>query len=97
MNPEYTWVTAGTCPSRNYMDIMAAPITEPSVFLQEIQKITCLSNVTVCIGGELKTSSEGKPASNFRYEKDKELNKNVIENYLQLFLLHKDIYNCQYL
>lgn len=93
MNPEYTWVTVGTCPSRNYMDIMAAPITEPSVFLQEIQKITCLSNVTVCIGGELKTYSEGKPASNFRYEKDKELNKNVIENYLQLFLLHKDIYN----
>lgn len=93
MNPEYTWVTVGTCPSRNYMDIMAAPITEPSVFIQEIQKITCLSNVTVCIGGELKTYSEGKPASNFRYEKDEELNKNVIENYLQLFRLHKEIYN----
>jgi len=93
MNPEYTWVTAGTCPSRNYMDIMAAPITEPSVFLQEIQKILSLSNHTVCIGGELKTSSEGKPASNFRYEKDEDLNKNVIENYLQLFRLHKEIYN----
>lgn len=93
MNPEYTWVTAGTCPARNYMDIMAAPITEPSVFLQEIQKIMSLSNPTVCIGGELKTSSEGKPASNFRYEKDENLNKNVIENYQQLFRLQKEIYN----
>jgi len=94
MNPEYIWVTAGTCLSRNYMDIMAAPITEPSVFLQEIQKIMSLSYPTVCIGGELKTSEEGKPASNFRYEKDEALNNNVIENYLQLFRLHKEIYNC---
>ena len=77
----------------DYIDIMAAPITEPSVFLQEIQKITRLSHVTLCIGGELKTSEEGKPASNFRYEKDEDLNKNVIENYLQLFRLHKEIYN----
>lgn len=93
MEAQYTWLTIGKCPSRNYMDIMAAPITEPSVFLQEIQKITCLSNVTICIGGELKTSEEGKPASNFRYEKDQELNKNVIENYMQLFRLHKEIYD----
>ena len=93
MKPEYTWLTTGKCPSRNYIDIMAAPITEPSVFLQEIQKITRLSHVTLCIGGELKTSEEGKPASNFRYEKDETLNKNVIENYLQLFRLHKEIYN----
>ena len=93
MNPEYTWLTVGNCPSRNYMDIMAAPITEPAVFLQEIQKITSLSHVTLCIGGELKTYEEGKPASNFRYEKDEDLNKNVIENYLQLFRLHKEIYN----
>ena len=93
MNPEYTWVTAGNCSSKNYMDIMAAPITEPSVFLQEIQKIMSLSNPTVCISGELKTSEEGKPASNFRYEKAEVINKNVIENYLQLFRLHKEIYN----
>ena len=93
MNPEYTWLTIGKCPSRNYMDIMAAPITEPSVFLQEIQKIMSLSGITLCIGGELKTSKEGKPASNFRYEKDEILNKNVIENYLQMFHLHKGIYN----
>lgn len=93
MNPEYTWLTAGKCPSRNYIDIMAAPITEPSVFLEEVQKITCLSHVTLCIGGELKTYEEGKPASNFRYEKDENLNKNVIENYLQMFRIHKEIYN----
>jgi len=93
MNPEYTWLTIGKCPSRNYIDIMAAPITEPSVFLEEIQKLTCLSHVTLCIGGELKTYEEGKSASNFRYEKDENLNKNVIENYLQLFRLHKGIYN----
>jgi hypothetical protein len=75
------------------MDIMAAPITEPSVFLQEIQNIMSLSYPTVCIGGELKTSEEGKPASNFRYEKDEDLNKNVIENYQQLFRIQKEIYN----
>ena len=92
MKPEYTWLTVGKCASRNYMDIMAAPITEPSLFLGEIQKILSLSNPTVCIGGELKTSEEGKPASNFRYEKDEDLNKNVIENYLQMFRLYKEIY-----
>lgn len=93
MNPEYTWLTVGKCPSKNYMDIMAAPITEPSLFLEEIQKILSLSGITLCIGGELKTSEEGKPASNFRYEKDEGLNKNVIENYLQMFSLYKGIYN----
>ena len=72
---------------------MAAPITEPSLFLEEIQKIMSLSHVTLCIGGELKTYEEGKPASNFRYEKDENLNKNVIENYLQLFRLQKEIYD----
>lgn len=93
MNSEYTWLTVGNGSSKNYMDIMAAPITESSVFLQEIQKIMSLGNITLCIGGELKTSEEGKPASNFRYEKDEDLNKNVIENYLQLFNLHKEIYD----
>jgi len=94
MNPEYTWLTVGNWHKgrRNFLDIMAAPISEPSVFLQEIQNIIRLRNVTVCIGGELKTSEEGKPASNFRYEKDQELNGNVIENYIQLFNLYKEIY-----
>ena len=92
MNPEYTWLTVGKCSSKNYMDIMAAPITEPSLFLEEIQKILSLSGITLCIGGELKTSEEGKPASNFRYEKDEDLNKNVIENYLQMFRLYEDIF-----
>ena len=85
MNPEYTWLTVGKCPSKNYIDIMAAPITEPSLFLEEIQKILSFSGITLCIGGELKTSESLKPASNFRYEKDEDLNKNVIENYLQMF------------
>jgi hypothetical protein len=73
---------------------MAAPITEPSLFLEEIQKMMSLSGITLCISGELKTSEEGKPASNFRYEKNGDLNNNVIENYLQMFRLHKEIYNC---
>lgn len=93
MKPEYTWLTVGKCPSRNYIEIMGAPISEPSLFLQKIQKIMSLSYPTLCIGGELKTSEEGKPASNFRYEKDEDLNKNVIENYLQLFRIHKEIYD----
>ena len=91
MNPEYTWLALGKG-SKNFIDIMGAPIVDPSVFLREIQRVMCMGQITLCIGGELKTSSEGKPASNFRYEKDEIINKNVIENYLQLFNLHREIY-----
>jgi len=91
MNPEYTWLSLGKG-SKNFIDIMGAPIVEPSLFLREIQRVVRMGQITLCIGGELKTSEEGKPASNFRYEKDEIINKNVIENYLQLFNLHREIY-----
>jgi hypothetical protein len=91
MNPEYTWLTLGKG-TNNFMDIMAAPIHKPAVFLEEISKTFGWSEITLCIGGELKTSEEGRPASNFRHEKDEVINKNVIENYIQLFNLHREIY-----
>ena len=91
MEPQYTWVTIGKSFKNHVIDIMGAPITEPSVFLEEISKMMGAGTI-LCIGGELKTSEEGKPASNFRYEKDSELNSNVIENYIQLFSLHEDIF-----
>ena len=91
MNPEYTWLTIGKG-DKNFMEVMGAPITEPSLFLEEIQKMMDIST-TLCIGGELKTADEGKPASNFRYEKDPVLNRNVIENYVQLFQLHESIFH----
>ena len=63
----------------------------PFDILNEISRIMGV-DTTLCISGELKTSEEGKPASNFRYEKDLELNSNVIENYIQLFLRHEEIF-----
>ena len=39
MKPEYTWLTTEKCPSRNYIDIMAAPITEPSVFSKKFRRL----------------------------------------------------------
>lgn len=92
MEPQYTWLTMGKAKPKSIIEIMGAPISEPSEFLKEITRMV-VSGVTLCIGGELKTSEEGKPASNFRYEKDLELNSNVIENYIQLFNLHKDIFH----
>ena len=91
MESQYTWLNLGKG-ENNFMDIMAAPIHKPSTFLEEISKTFGWSEITLCIGGELKTSEEGKPASNFRYEKDEILNENVIENYNQLFHLHQEIY-----
>lgn len=38
----------------------------------------------VSLGGELKTVKEGRPPSNYRYTKDKQLNQNVIYNLLYL-------------
>lgn len=91
MEPQYTWLTMGKNSPKSIIEIMGAPISEPSKFLEEISGML-ISGVTLCIGGELKTSEEGKPASNFRYEKDLELNDNVIKNYIQLFNLHRDIF-----
>ena len=91
MEPQYTWLNVSKDSPKSIIEIMGAPISEPSVFLEEISSML-VSGVTLCIGGEIKTSEEGKPASNFRYEKDLELNSNVIENYIQLFNLHRDIF-----
>ena len=92
MESQYTWLTIGKSFENRVIDIMGAPVTEPSVFLEEISKMMGAGTI-LCIGGELKTSEEGKPASNFRYEKDPELNSNVIENYIQLFQLHESIFH----
>ena len=91
MEPQYTWLTIGKSFEKHVIDIMGPPISSPSVFLEEISKMMGAGTI-ICIGGELKTSEEGKTASNFRYEKDSELNSNVIENYIQLFSLHEDIF-----
>lgn len=91
MEPQYTWLNVGKGETKSIIEIMGAPLTEPSVFLKDISSML-VSGVTLCIGGELKGSEEGKPASNFRYEKDLKLNNNVIENYNQLFNLHRDVF-----
>jgi hypothetical protein len=91
MEAQYTWLSLGSSDEpRAIVEIMGALIDDPSVFQDEIQdKIR--PGVTLCIGGELKISGEGKPASNFRYEKDLTLNSNVITNLTHLFDLHKKI------
>ena len=106
MEPQYTWISIGhqSAPLKpgnwhlnrgnlpKIMEIMAAPITDPEVFKSDLQSLL-ESNVqtTLCIGGELKCMDEGKPASNFRYEKDPKLNDNVIDNYHQLFRLYREL------
>ena len=93
MNSQFTWVTIDESDNdKNFLCIMGSLIKGPSEFSQEIKSLidtnTCLS-----ISGELKkSSSKSSPASNFR-NKDSELNKNVIENYLQLFNYYKKITN----
>ena len=104
MEPQYTWIHLGDHDAASgrgaewylkreslpkIMEIMAAPITDPDIFKREIQRLLEFNTpTTLCIGGELKSMDEGKPASNFRYEKDSDLNDNVIDNYHQLFRLY---------
>ena len=106
MEPQYTWISIGhqSSPLKpgnwhlnrgnlpKIMEIMAAPITDTEIFKREIQRLLESDiHTTLCIGGELKSMSEGKPASNFRYEKDIDLNDNVIDNYHQLFRLYLEM------
>tara|TARA_Y100001970_G_scaffold279894_1_gene388005 strand:+ start:617 stop:1675 length:1059 start_codon:yes stop_codon:yes gene_type:complete len=107
MEPQYTWLHIGDHNASSgrtlewymkrknlpkIMEIMAAPITDPELFKREIQRLLESDiQTTLCIGGELKNMTEGKPASNFRYEKDGTLNDNVIDNYHQLFSLYRDM------
>lgn len=107
MEPQYTWIHIGDHVATSgrgldwymkreslpkIMEIMAAPITDPEIFKREIQRLLESDiQTTLCIGGELKNMTEGKPASNFRYEKVDALNDNVIDNYNQLFYLYSEI------
>ena len=93
MNPQFTWITIDESNNdNNFLCIMCSLIKEPSEFSQEMESLID-SNTSLSISGELKySSSKSSPASNFR-NKDSELNKNVIENYLQLF----DYYICFFL
>ena len=88
MEAQYTWVSIGNGDKGDIVEIMGALITDPAAFVDEIQE-KLWPGVTLCIGGELKSSEEGKPASNFRYEKDPTLNSNVIANLTHLFDWHK--------
>lgn len=88
MNPSYQWFTLGkeyeSITDYNIIDIMGAPISDRNDFNNKLSEILH-QNTLVCISGELKTPNEGKPASNFRYEKDEFINENVIQNYFELF------------
>jgi len=88
MEAQYTWVSIGNGDKGDIVEIMGALIIDPAAFVDEIQE-KIWPGVTLCIGGELKSSGEGKPASNFRYEKDPTLNSNVIANLTHLFDWHK--------
>jgi hypothetical protein len=89
MEAQYTWLSLGnSSESHAIVEIMGALISDPSVFQDEIRE-KIWPGVTLCIGGELKSSGEGKPASNFRYEKDQTLNSNVVTNLTYLFDWHK--------
>ena len=104
MESKYEWVRIGdhdstTCPSLDWfvkrnelphiMEIMGPPI-------EEVKKFECTlkrwiqSDTTLCISGELKTISDGCPASNYRYKNDVVLNSNVIENYVNIFDIYSD-------
>jgi hypothetical protein len=89
MEAHYTWLSLGNSSEpQAIVEVMGALISDPSVFQGEIRE-KIWPGVTLCIGGELKVSGEGKPASNFRYEKDLALNSNVITNLTYLFEWHK--------
>jgi len=99
MEAQYTWLSIGNSSGESrgghvargtgaIVEVMGALINNPSVFVDEIRD-KIWPGVTLCIGGEMKSSGEGKPASNFRYEKDLTLNSNVVANFVHLFDWHK--------
>jgi hypothetical protein len=90
MNPSYQWLTIGASNqgAPKIIDIMGAPIEEQSVFHETIKRIVsqgAKDQQFLCISGELKAKGEGQPASNFRYNRDKDLNERVVDNYFFLF------------
>jgi hypothetical protein len=92
MEPSYQWLTFGDRrpSSWHIIDIMGAPIEEKETFKDKINHIVD-DKSTLCISGELKKEGEGQPASNFRFNKDKETNETVIDNYLYLFHRYKEM------
>jgi len=96
MEAQYTWLSLGQSDKdelpRAIVEITGALISDPSVFKAEIEE-KIWPDVTLCIQGELKSSGEGKPASNYRYEKDLTLNSNVITNLTYLFDWHNKMNN----
>ena len=93
METLYTWLNFGNTGNRDVVEIMGSLISDQGLFLEDIRwriKKGCI----LCIGGELKAFGEGKPASNFRYEKDLKINSVVIDNYFQLINHHHDV--CPY-
>ena len=93
MEAIYTWVSIGLG-KKSVVEIMGAPITDQAVFLAEIEE-KLKQGTLLCVSGELKKSGEGTPASNFRFEKNLEINKNVVGNYLQLFDHYKKLNDCK--
>ena len=97
MNPSFTWITLGhtqtkkvsCCSSKqlsnksNVIDIMGALIQSPQDFDMWLQSHMNYQT-TISLGGELKTKSQGRPPSNFRYTKDPILNHNVVSNVYHL-------------
>jgi hypothetical protein len=92
MEPSYQWLTFGQRSSGacRIIDIMGAPIEERKTFQSKIDYIMT-DKTTLCISGELKKEGEGQPASNFRFNKDKETNETVIDNYFYLFHKYKEM------
>ena len=104
MEPNYTWVRIGNHGATesnsldwyvkrsklpHILDIMGAPITDNKEYLCTIKR-WIQSDTRLCISGELKMFGDGCPASNYRYKKDKLLNDNVINNYLDTFYEYSD-------
>ena len=100
MNPSYEWLSIGKDFQEDFprinintiIDIMGAPISSTHEFQTKIDSIL-KSTTILCISGELKRSSEGRPASNYRFEEDDSLNENVIKNYFYLIQKYKEITN----
>ena len=100
MDPTFTWITLGhtqktkssccsipdkvrTKDSSNVIDIMGALIQPPEEFHtwlhSHMNYRTCIS-----LGGELKSKSQGRPPSNFRFTTNETLNHNVVSNVYHL-------------
>ena len=98
MNTSYEWLSFGKDFQRDnprinintIVDIMGAPISTTEEFKNKIDSII-KSNTILCISGELKRSSDGRPSSNYRFEDDDSLNENVIQNYFYLIQKYKEI------